>query len=107
MKLRPMHDYVQLRPIEAESYTGSIVIPDACRDDAANKGRLIHNWNYLAQGTVIAIGPGAKVSPTRPRQRPDVEIGQTVRYKRQEARELPDGTVLVREASIHFEECGR
>lgn len=104
MKLIPQHDYVRIRPMDPESTQGGIIIPDTAKDSVANRGELIHNWNYLCRGVVVAVGPGRKTTATR-RTRSDVQPGDVVMYKRAEATDLPDNeTVMVREQSIAYVE---
>jgi len=48
MKLRPLHDRVLLKPLEAEQKTaGGIIIPDTAKEKPM-------------EGKVVAVGPGAR-----------------------------------------------
>jgi chaperonin GroES len=48
MKIRPLHDRVLLKPLEAEQKTaGGIIIPDTAKEKPM-------------EGKVVAVGPGAR-----------------------------------------------
>ena len=114
MKLRPLHDFVLLQPLDATESHGGIYIPETCRDDTGNRNDYIHESNQWCRGRVLAIGPGryelliecesGRDEYATERHPPDLEPGQTVYYKRAEATPMPeDDQVLVHEASVAFE----
>ncbi|HET9149876.1 MAG TPA: co-chaperone GroES [Alphaproteobacteria bacterium] len=48
MKIRPLHDRVMLKPLDAEQKTaGGIIIPDTAKEKPM-------------EGKVVAVGPGAR-----------------------------------------------
>ena len=70
-KLRPLHDYVAVRRIDATKKIGSIWIPD----HVAEKDRPF-------EGIVVAVGPGRVGSDGRRRAPPPVKVGERVVFKR-------------------------
>lgn len=112
--IRPLDEYVVLRPQDPPVTTGGILIPDVARDDTANRNDYIHEWNRFCLGEVLAVGPGPRKQDAKGRYQQgrvpiDLERGQVVSYKRAEAVDLPaevagePGLVMVRAASIAFE----
>ncbi len=68
MKIKPLFDFVLIKPLEAEAKTASgIVLPDTAKEAPQ-------------QGEVMAVGPGAyddgKLVPM------EVKVGQKVLYKK-------------------------
>jgi co-chaperonin GroES (HSP10) len=113
MKLRPLHDFVLLQPLDATESHGGIYIPEAYRDDTGNRNQYIRESNQWCRGRVIAVGPGryeeTEVEPgvfelATERYAPDLQPEQIVYYKRAEATPMPEGDqVLVHEGSVAFE----
>jgi chaperonin GroES len=67
VNLRPLHDRVVLRRLEAEHKTRSgIVIPDTAKEKPD-------------QGEVVAVGPGRRLKDGT-RDKPDVEAGAKVLF---------------------------
>ncbi|MGE0623499.1 MAG: co-chaperone GroES [Pseudomonadales bacterium] len=90
MTIRPLHDRVVVRPVEAETKTsGGIVIPDS----AAEKS---------GQGEVIAVGAGAVLENGEVRPL-TVKVGDRVLYGKYSGSEVKlDGETLlvVKESEI-------
>lgn len=82
MKVKPLHDKVVVKPLEAEQTTASgIVIPDTAKEKPA-------------QGEVIAVGPGknhhGQVVPMQ------VKVGDKVLYSKYSPQEVKlDGKELL------------
>lgn len=108
MNIHPLHEYVVVRPEDPPVSAGGIIIPEAYREDTANRRDYIREHNRFCAGIVVTIGRGRKLSATK-REPIDLEVGQRVYYKRAEARDVPDdagleqGLVLVRQDSIAFQ----
>lgn len=67
MELRPLHDRVVVRRVEAEETTsGGIIIPDAAQEKPQ-------------EGEVIAVGPGKRGEDGKVLV-PDVEVGDRVLF---------------------------
>jgi chaperonin GroES len=83
MTIRPLHDRVVVRPVEAETRTsGGIVIPDS----AAEKS---------GQGEVIAVGAGAVLENGEVRPL-TVQVGDRVLYGKYSGSEVKvDGETLL------------
>ena len=83
MTIRPLHDRVVVRPVEAETKTtGGIVIPDS----AAEKS---------GQGEVIAVGAGAVLDNGKVRPL-TVKVGDRVLYGKYSGSEVKlDGEELI------------
>lgn len=74
MKVKPLHDRVVVKPLEAEQKTASgIVIPDTAKEKPA-------------QGEVVAVGPG-KVKHGE-RIPLEVKIGDVVLYSKYSPQEV-------------------
>lgn len=109
MNFRPLNDHVALRP-EKEEFADEgelIAVPEAWREDNANRSAIIRESKSVWYAEVVAVGPGNRDSETGERLRIDLEPGQRVAYKRQEAtdlqiEELP-GLVIVHAQSVMFE----
>lgn len=90
MTIRPLHDRVVVRRIEAEARsTGGIVIPDS----AAEKP---------AEGEVVAVGPGATLDDGRVRA-PAVAVGDRVlfgSYAGSEVKVDGEELLVIRESEI-------
>ena len=70
MNIKPLSDHLVLKPVDAETTTASgIIIPDTVSKERPEKGE------------VIAIGPG-KMLENGQRQPIDVQVGQTVMFKK-------------------------
>lgn len=68
MKIRPLHDRVVLKRLEAEHRTGSgIVIPDTAEEKPD-------------QGEVVAVGPGRRLKDGR-LDKPEVSVGDKVLFR--------------------------
>lgn len=90
MTIRPLHDRVVVRPVEAETKTtGGIVIPDS----AAEKS---------GQGEVLAIGPGKLLDSGEVRSL-SVRVGDRVLYGKYSGSEVKVGgesLLVIREDEI-------
>ena len=83
MKVRPLHDRVVVRRIEAEEKTaGGIIIPDTAKEKPQ-------------QGKVFAVGAG-KVKDDGTRQPLDVKDGDTILFGKYSGQEIKiDGEELL------------
>ena len=90
MTIRPLHDRVVVRPVEAETRTtGGIVIPDS----AAEKS---------GQGEVVAVGPGAVMDNGEIRAL-TVKVGDRVLYGKYSGSEVKlegEELLVIRESDI-------
>lgn len=90
MAIRPLHDRVVVRPVEAETRTtGGIVIPDS----AAEKS---------GQGEVVAVGPGAVMDNGEIRAL-TVKVGDRVLYGKYSGSEVKlegEELLVIRESDI-------
>lgn len=88
--LRPLADYVVVRPLEAEEKTlGGIILPDVAKKKPE-------------RGEVLEVGPGRRLEDGK-RYEPDVQAGDVVLYTRYAGSEVEiDGEELkvLREAEI-------
>ncbi len=103
--IKPLHEYVVIRPADPPETAGGILIPAAYRDHTANRRSFIRESNSFCAGIVVSVGKGLKESATK-RHIPDLEIGSKVFFKRAEAIDVPgenDGLIIVREESVAFE----
>ncbi len=89
-KIKPLFDYVLIRPVEEEEVTPSgIVIPDTAKE----KPQI---------GEVVAVGPG-KVGKDGKNVPLQVKVGQKVIYKKWGGDEVKVGTeewLLIKEEDI-------
>lgn len=70
MNLKPVSDHIVLKPIDKEMVTASgIIIPDTVEKEKPE------------QAEVLAVGPG-KILENGERQPMDVQVGQTVMFKK-------------------------
>ena len=80
MKLRPLHDRVIVKRLEAETKTaGGIVIPGSATEKP-NKGEIV------AVGTGKVLDDGKVLAPA-------VKVGETVLFGKYSGQEYKDGTV--------------
>lgn len=90
MAVKPLEDRILVRPIEAESMTASgIYLPEAAKE------RPI-------QGTVVAVGPGARLENGK-RAAMSVSKGDTVVYSRYAGSEIElkgEKHLLLRESEL-------
>lgn len=88
MNITPISDYLLVRPDDAESSAGKIIIPQASREK-------------LFRGEVLKAGPGRKHYRTGERGAMAVKPGDRVCYGKYAGTEFLDGkAVLVREADV-------
>ena len=66
-KVRPLHDHILLKRVQAENKIGSIIIPDAAKEKPA-------------EGVVMAVGPGRIHNETGRRVEPSVRVGDRVLF---------------------------
>lgn len=89
-KIKPLFDYVLIKPLEQEEVTPSgIVIPDTAKE----KPQI---------GEVMAVGPGRIGKDGKP-IKPQVKVGQKVVYKKWGGDEIKIGTeewLLIKEEDI-------
>jgi chaperonin GroES len=90
MKLRPLHDRVLVKPLEAEQKTpGGIIIPETAKEKPMG-------------GKVVAVGPGARGEDGK--QHPlDVKKGDRVLYGKWSGTEVKVGgeeLLIIKEADI-------
>jgi chaperonin GroES len=90
MKIRPLHDRVLVKPLEAEQKTaGGIIIPDTAKEKPM-------------EGKVVAVGPGARSEDGK--QHPlDVKKGDRVLYGKWSGTEVKVGgeeLLIIKEADI-------
>lgn len=90
MKLRPLHDRVLVKPLEAEQKTaGGIIIPDTAKEKPM-------------EGKVIAVGPGARGEDGK-QHALDVKKGDRVLYGKWSGTEVKvggDELLIIKEADI-------
>ena len=90
MKIRPLHDRVIVKRVEAERTTASgIVIPDSAGEKPD-------------QGEVLAVGPG-KRDDSGKQNAPDVKVGDRVlfgKYSGQTVKVKGDELLVMREEDI-------
>ncbi len=83
--ITPLHDRVNVKPVEAETKTaGGIIIPDTAKEKPQ-------------KGTVVAVGAGKKDEPIT------VKVGDTVMYSKYGGTEINlDGEelLIMRESDI-------
>ena len=78
MKIRPLHDRVLLKPLEAEQKTaGGIIIPDTAKEKPM-------------EGEVVAVGPGARGEDGKIRPL-DVKPGDRVLFGKWSGTEIKVG----------------
>ncbi len=83
MSLKPLADYVLLKPIRETTTKTGIVIPDTVKDRKSDRGE------------VIAVGPG-KIQEEGSRSVMDVKPGDTVLFSKYAADEIEvDGEELL------------
>jgi chaperonin GroES len=90
MNIRPLHDRVLVKPLEAEQKTaGGIIIPDTAKEKPM-------------EGKVVAVGPGARGEDGK--QHPlDVKKGDRVLYGKWSGTEVKVGgeeLLIIKEADI-------
>jgi chaperonin GroES len=90
MKIRPLHDRVLVKALEAEQKTaGGIIIPDTAKEKPM-------------EGKVVAVGPGARGEDGK--QHPlDVKKGDRVLYGKWSGTEVKVGgeeLLIIKEADI-------
>jgi chaperonin GroES len=90
MKIRPLHDRVLVKPLEAEQKTpGGIIIPETAKEKPM-------------EGKVVAVGPGARGEDGK--QHPlDVKKGDRVLYGKWSGTEVKVGgeeLLIIKEADI-------
>jgi chaperonin GroES len=90
MKIRPLHDRVLVKPLEAEQKTaGGIIIPDTAKEKPM-------------EGKVVAVGPGGRSEDGK--QHPlDVKKGDRVLYGKWSGTEVKVGgeeLLIIKEADI-------
>lgn len=90
MKIRPLHDRVLVKPLEAEQKTpGGIIIPETAKEKPM-------------EGKVVAVGPGARGEDGK--QHPlDVKKGDRVLYGKWTGTEVKVGgeeLLIIKEADI-------
>lgn len=90
MKLRPLHDRVLVKPLEAEQKTaGGIIIPDTAKEKPM-------------EGKVVAVGPGARGEDGK-QHALDVKKGDRVLYGKWSGTEVKvggDDLLIIKEADI-------
>lgn len=90
MGVRPLHDRVLIKPIEAEDKTtGGIIIPDTAKERPSD-------------GEVVAVGPGA-YDEDGTRRPPDLKPGDRVLYGKWSGTEIKvDGAdmLIMRESDV-------
>lgn len=90
MQIKPLSDYVVVKPLEPEEKTqGKIIIPDTAQEKPM-------------QGEVVAIGPG-KITESGQRIAMEVKKGDKVLYSKYGGREVPiEGKdyLILRESEI-------
>ena len=86
MKIRPLHDRVMLKPLEAEQTTaGGIIIPDTAKEKPQ-------------RGTIVAVGDGKVDEPLT------VKVGDQVLYGKYAGTEITyEGKeyLIMRESDIY------
>ena len=90
MNIRPLHDRVLVKPLEAEQKTaGGIIIPDTAKEKPM-------------EGKVVAVGPGARGEDGK--QHPlDVKKGDRILYGKWSGTEVKVGgeeLLIIKEADI-------
>ena len=90
MKIRPLHDRVLVKPLEAETKTaGGIIIPDSAKEKPM-------------EGKVVAVGPGARGEDGK-QHALDVKKGDRVLYGKWSGTEVKvggDELLIIKEADI-------
>ncbi len=90
MSIRPLHDRVVVRRIDAEEQVrGGIIIPDTAKEKPQ-------------EAEIVAVGPG-KIQDDGSRAPMDVEVGNTVligKYSGSEIKVGDDDLVILREDEI-------
>lgn len=90
MKIRPLHDRVLVKPLEAEQKTaGGIIIPDTAKEKPM-------------EGKVVAVGPGARGEDGK-QHALDVKKGDRVLYGKWSGTEVKVGgeeLLIIKEADI-------
>jgi chaperonin GroES len=90
MKLRPLHDRVLVKPLEAEQKTaGGIIIPETAKEKPM-------------EGKVMAVGPGARGEDGKQHSL-DVKKGDRVLYGKWSGTEVKIGgeeLLIIKEADI-------
>ena len=90
MKIRPLHDRVLVKPLEAEKKTaGGIIIPDSAKEKPM-------------EGKVVAVGPGARGEDGK-QHALDVKKGDRVLYGKWSGTEVKvggDELLIIKEADI-------
>ncbi len=67
--IKPLNDYVLIRPLEKETTTPSgIILTDSAKEKPV-------------EGTIVALGPG-KLNEKSERVKPSLKIGDVVMYKK-------------------------
>lgn len=88
--IKPLFDFVLIRPLEAEAQTASgIILPDSAKEKPQ-------------MGEIIAVGPG-RVTPKGEKEAVVVKPGQKVMYKKWAGNEVKQGDedlVLVEQKDI-------
>ena len=84
MKIRPLHDRVMLKPLEAEQKTaGGIIIPETAQEKPQ-------------EGEIISVGPGAIDEKTGKRTPLEVKPGDSVLFGKWSGTEVKiDGEELL------------
>ena len=90
MKIRPLHDRVLVKPLEAEHKSaGGIIIPDTAKEKPM-------------EGKVVAVGPGARGEDGK-QHALDVKKGDRVLYGKWSGTEVKVGgedLLIIKEADI-------
>ncbi len=90
MKIRPLHDRVLVKPLEAEQKTpGGIIIPETAKEKPM-------------EGKVVAVGPGARGEDGK-QHALDVKKGDRVLYGKWSGTEVKVGgeeLLIIKEADI-------
>lgn len=83
--LRPLHDYVLVRPDKAPEKIGSIIVPDRAKEKPL-------------RGEVLAVGPG-RVTETG-RKTLDVAVGNVVLFSAYAGQKVENDDLLLHESDI-------
>ena len=87
--IKPLADRVIVKPMEAETMKGGIIIPDTAKEKPQ-------------QGKIMAVGPG-RVADDGNRVKPEVKKGDVVLYGKYSGTEvsvIDDDFLLLREGDI-------
>ena len=90
MKLKPLHDYVIVKPLIEDMTESRIVLPDTV------------SQNKPEQGEVLAVGPG-KILESGELAKVSLKIGDKILFKKYSADEITideDGILVIQESDI-------